>query len=1041
MPDLKEIIDGLVYALKQLFGENLHPLIIKIVIGAVLLALLVRGAIWFIKMLTENIGPLLYSADEKKRARQRRRFAEHIEREIKRLNSLEEWNEYRFAELEAEVEADAERRVFRLFGFGKATRSGLRRERSLSKALEKSKDRLIQLEGDPGSGKSVALRFVAQSLADRASRSGSTKSLIPIYINLKELSRLDGEPVDRTLIESFVFKSLNRVNDRDIEEYLEQEFSTGIKDGTWLFLFDSFDEIPEILSSTEADAVIRSHADAISDFLSGMNQCRGVLASRHFRGPGGSQWAQFRILPLSEKRRLNLIRKAELEPVAEGEVISQLGFANPEIRDMIRNPMLLGLLCAHMKSGNSFPSNTHTLFATYIDNRLTRDRDRLWRRFKIEPGELRVVSEQVAFVMAADLGLGLSPSRKALTRALINRGTEIAALGNFEVTLDALEFIKLARSEVASAVGDSKPFTFAHRRFQEYFATCVALREPERVTAKDLVSDARWRETAVVMCQTQPVQSLSPLLDELRRTLALAINSVPEEFLLASDVGGAGEKQKRTVIERFPWPLRALHVLSLVQDGFGRRLTELPSDIRVQAATLVNAASSSGGHFDRKWALEVAGALPASELTELIRRAFATGSQMLNDVAYRQVARLTEIPGDIVRSIYKGLTRLALEGRLQAEKYSTYAHLARLDKAGDFMRAFRLLLWIPFVDGVTHAVIFVVAAATLPKTEMIVKMGMLLVLLLACAFSHLSLCRPQYLGAGSISLAKGNIMLRIYALIFVPGVVILLARGLHGPALTLLPLLFYILAWAPSALLASRVGQFTSIGWWPVMPLVTILILGKNLGSILSRVFENKRKALGVIFLTITLVVISGVLVFAIIRFVDITSPIVMWVMYAIYSFSLLVFLVGRRHWVKDRIHWIRGSKNYAHSITSSEFLRLVEQYSTATMRLRLIGRIRKNASLVATEETENMIAKLCLRIERDRMQRQSSRSGGSEENIPDFFTGNKSEPVSVDRDEFDTWYETRLIKKGTLFPHEFDILDELSLLLEQIRARQHRTA
>ena len=41
----------------------------------------------------------------------------------------------------------------------------------------------ILLEGDPGSGRNVALRHVAQSMARRAMSTRSTKSVIPIYIN------------------------------------------------------------------------------------------------------------------------------------------------------------------------------------------------------------------------------------------------------------------------------------------------------------------------------------------------------------------------------------------------------------------------------------------------------------------------------------------------------------------------------------------------------------------------------------------------------------------------------------------------------------------------------------------------------------------------------------------------------------------------------------------------------------------------------------------------------------------------------------------
>jgi predicted NACHT family NTPase len=240
----------------------------------------------------------------------RQMFASVVEGKIRDINSNEKWGDYRFTELEAEVEAEGERRNLSLNPFRRRTRSGLRREKSLTRAIELSRERLIQLEGEPGSGKSVALRFVARTLAERASRSRRLRSVIPLYLNLKGLSRKPDEAVDQNLIKSFVLRTLNNANDRDVERFLEEEFSLGMKEGTWLFLFDSFDEIPEVLSSTEADEAIKSYAGAISDFMSGMNRCRGVVASRHFRGPGQSRWPRFRILPLTEPRRLEPIKQA-----------------------------------------------------------------------------------------------------------------------------------------------------------------------------------------------------------------------------------------------------------------------------------------------------------------------------------------------------------------------------------------------------------------------------------------------------------------------------------------------------------------------------------------------------------------------------------------------------------------------------------------------------------------------------------------------------------------------------------------------------------
>jgi hypothetical protein len=412
MPDFVEIIDGIKAILELIFGDQV-PTWIFTAIGYILLVALFLIGVWSllfvlskIKVLwVEHFLPLFYNSDEKRRRRRRRRFAGYIWGEIYRLDNLEAWSDYRFTELEAEVEAEGLKRAFSLPPFFRRSQSDLRRERSLSRALKTSRERLILLEGEPGSGKSVALRHVTQLMAHRAMRSRNVNSVIPIYVNLKELERAERGPIDGNLIYTFVLKTLNRANDRDIEEFLEDEFDRGLQEGTWLFFFDSFDEIPDILSSVEADEIIRDYAGAISDFLHGMNQCRGVVASRQFRGPGMLGWPRFRILPLKEDRRRELIRRADLGREMEGNLVGQLGVAPHGIRTMASNPMFLGLVCDYVRGGNPFPENAHSVFESYIGNRLTRDRERLRQRYGLDLEEVRKAAERVAFCMAADPGL------------------------------------------------------------------------------------------------------------------------------------------------------------------------------------------------------------------------------------------------------------------------------------------------------------------------------------------------------------------------------------------------------------------------------------------------------------------------------------------------------------------------------------------------------------------------------------------------------------------------------------------------------------
>jgi NACHT domain len=289
-------------------GILVLSLVVVVMVAAIFAALAKIKEIW-----NEKLRPISYSPEERKRSRDGRLFANQVLREINQRNLAENWRDEEFADLEAEVEAEGRRQQLLPRIFSLRT-DGLRREPSLARALERSTERLILLEGDPGSGKSVALRHVAQSIAVKASKSAKSDAKLPIFVNLKELKREPNEIIDRELIRRFVINSLNRINDRFVDEFLDQEFDMGIQSGRWIFLFDSFDELSDVLSSTEADNIIQEYSDAISDFLSGLNSCRGVIASRYYRGPSQHGWKKFRIIELTTERQQELIAKSLLKP-------------------------------------------------------------------------------------------------------------------------------------------------------------------------------------------------------------------------------------------------------------------------------------------------------------------------------------------------------------------------------------------------------------------------------------------------------------------------------------------------------------------------------------------------------------------------------------------------------------------------------------------------------------------------------------------------------------------------------------------------------
>ena len=354
-----------------------------------------------------QIRTLFFNSDRNQRTVERRRFAGHLEDRLKSLNERESWDDNRFAELEAEVEAPEREGPFAWLPKRRMPR--VRRQR-LSRALEQSRARLILLQGEPGSGKSVALRHVALTMARRTQ---TDVSKLPVYVNLKLLRPKTGQSIDRNLIADFVRRELGGPN-TDIHGYVEREFEAGLKNGRWVFLFDSFDELPDVLASTDADEVVASYAKAIYEFLHGMNRCRGIIASRLFRGPKSLPWTEFRVAPLDRARRLELIDRANLTQKDRQALV--LWMDGPEAPEReLSNPMFVGLLCAQVKSGSAVPQSAHRVYEDYVARLFKRDAKRLGEGFGVEVASLRRFAEQVAFYMTAE-GMGLEPDLVAPLR-------------------------------------------------------------------------------------------------------------------------------------------------------------------------------------------------------------------------------------------------------------------------------------------------------------------------------------------------------------------------------------------------------------------------------------------------------------------------------------------------------------------------------------------------------------------------------------------------------------------------------------------------
>jgi len=230
------------------------------------------------------------------------------------------------------------------------------------------------------------------------------------------------------------------------------------------------------------------------------------------------------------------------------------------------------------------------------------------------------------------------------------------------------------------------------------------------------------------MCQTQPLQILTPLLEQADEFLVGAyndmlgrINELTESVL--SEKGIAAQDQQEIILDCFPWPEGLLHLLELLQEGFAGRITALPERLRSNVGKLVQTATEVGLLSDKRWALEVAGIAPEPVLTSLLNQAFLSSSTWLREIAYRQTARLNHITPVIAQGIRNALLELASSHQLKREEHATKAHLMRLPRSEDYLSIMRLLLAAPKIDLCVHLVLSFIFISALLVSKPVFPIG------------------------------------------------------------------------------------------------------------------------------------------------------------------------------------------------------------------------------------------------------------------------------------------------------------------------------
>lgn len=521
-------------------------------------------------------------------------FCDALHRDLITADQKSNWSPEYYTELQAEVEI--------LSSDGVASR---RKIVNLQEAIRK--DRRAQaflILGVPGAGKSVALRKLAR---DMFAEVGSSR--IPIYINLREWMRSDIEQAPHSRfevreLEAFVVDSLRRRGDVFTEEFVDTYFRKLWRSGRLFFIFDSFDEMSELLDADEDSDVINALSDVISRFIRTHPLSRGVLASRVFRRPTQAFRAQklLEIRPLSEASITDALnRYPEFDEPLRRKLFTQ----RPDLIPLARNPFMMALLGTWVKAKRDLPISQPQIFEGYINVRLDACAARL-KRAGISAERVKLVSMELAWFVFKSSVFGLEAPVKLISQHF--KSAEVDAV------VDVLDYARIARV----TQGEDKSFAFVHRRFLEYFVTVKLLSRPEDVPISHIPTDSRGRDVLVLYAQ---------LCDE-------------EEAIRIAQLCWD------EIITNFSDPelrLRAIHCLRFIIDAFGARRNVIAHFEEALSAFVMDHVTKGESLIMAKICLEATGLLSESKAAPVLLVAISGQDSWLQETAFRACRQLPKM--------------------------------------------------------------------------------------------------------------------------------------------------------------------------------------------------------------------------------------------------------------------------------------------------------------------------------------------------------------------------------------------------------------
>lgn len=669
---------------------NLPDWAVKIILTLILLKLLnidivkyVWNAICILKSKVDYLD-----GNKRRFINSRNNFIEHLQSEIKKIHMDTNWSDYYYTDLDAEVEITnlnegckikyIPSSIKRLIGIEKKNEL----KRNLIEAILSSKLDSFLVIGEPGSGKTVSLHKLFDRLAKKCLKSKNTKATVPIYLNLKYL-RLKEEEIAADKIHEWVTNQICTGQDRSVNEFVKHNFEKMFAEGQLFFLFDSFDEIPAIMDSDGNQNIVLKYSDAIYNFFNSATKCKGLVCSRPYRAPTGYMGQKIRILPLPTKKvKEALYRYLDQEHELAVKLWQELT-QNYNLLDIIKNPFYLGLLTHYVTKHNSLPEKNYDLFDDFVNQRAEDDTDRL-KSFNFTPKELVEAASNLAYSMIKAKTIGLNVRLDSINE-LISSTNESNRWSSKQIDnlIGALVYSKFGQLTDEDDV-NSRSFSFAHRRFHEYFCASHLKQIHNYTPLSHYVNEDKWREVIVLLCEVIPSDKLDDLYQYSLHNLSLGIKA---------EIGT--EKRKK-----------AIETIQFLKDGFHGRIKDVPIELREKCSEFIQSQLDIANTLDQKKALEGVILVTDDSAQKIFGIALQNDSEWIKENVIKSCRILDRVPKQIGASLREYIYSM-YEKTTIVNKYSSYdVYLSSHDALKQHHLYMKLLYSFAIIQIISYLVLF-----------------------------------------------------------------------------------------------------------------------------------------------------------------------------------------------------------------------------------------------------------------------------------------------------------------------------------------------